>query len=86
MLTAVEVMKRFAVHSIWTIKQKQHLFGMKPLYAVLKVKFKDRPAGHWVVFLTKIVGVPFIAMAYIWSQKCESSMLSTCGSTEPIVW
>jgi len=57
-VTAVEVMKRFTVYSTWIIKQNQHFPPMKPLYAVLKLRFKDRPTGHWVVFQSEIAGVP----------------------------
>jgi len=78
----VEVMNRFAVHLTWIIKQNQQFFPMKPLYAVLIARFKDRPDSHWVVFQTKISG-PLIAMAYAWSQRGVSYMLSMCGSTEP---
>jgi len=56
---------------------------MKPLYAVLKARFKDRPAGHWVTFTTEISGIKLIAIAYAWSQRGVSYILSTCGSTEP---
>jgi len=79
--TAVEVMTKFGVNSTWIIKQNQHWFPMKPLFAVLKARFKDRPAGHWVTFHTTISGVPLIAMAYAWSQRGISYILSTCGST-----
>jgi hypothetical protein len=54
---------------------------MKPLFAVLKARFKDRPAGHWVNFHVTISGVPLIAMAYAWSQRGISYILSICGST-----
>ena len=56
---------------------------MKPLYTVLIARLKDRPASHWVVFQTKISGVPLIAVAYAGSQRGVSYMLSMCGSTEP---
>jgi hypothetical protein len=81
--TAVEVMNKFGVHSSWIIKQNQVWFPMKPLFAVLKARYKDRPAGHWVTFQTKISGVDIIALAYAWSQRRISFILSTCGSTRP---
>jgi hypothetical protein len=81
--TAVEVMRRFGVHYTWIIKQNQQRFPMKPLYAVLKARFKDRPAGHWVTFEATVSGVRLIAVAYAWSQRGVSYILSTCGSTEP---
>jgi hypothetical protein len=61
--TAVEVMNKFGVNSTWIIKQNQHWFPMKPRFAVLKKRFKDRLTGHWVTFHTTISGVPLIAMA-----------------------
>jgi hypothetical protein len=81
--TAVEVMNRFSAHSSWIIKQNQNWFPMKALFAVLKARHKDRPAGHWVTFHTTISGVELIAMAYAWSQRGISYILSTCGSTAP---
>jgi hypothetical protein len=33
-------MAKFGAHSMWIIKENQHWFPMKPLYAVLKVYFK----------------------------------------------
>jgi hypothetical protein len=75
--TAVEVMNKFGVHSYWIIKQNQHWFPMKQLYAVLKARFKDRPAGHWVVFHGTVSGVELIAMAYACSQRGISYTL--CG-------
>lgn len=82
-ITAVEVKKRFGVHSTWIVKQNQHCFPMKPLFAILKARFKTRPAGHWVTMKTEIAGVRLIAIAYAWSQRGVSYILSTCGSTEP---
>ena len=76
-------MNRFSAHSSWIIKQNQNWFPMKALYAVLKARHKDRPAGHWVTFHTTISGVELIAMAYAWSQRGISYILSTCGSTAP---
>jgi hypothetical protein len=76
-------MTKFRIHSTWIIKQNQQWFPMKPLYAVLKARFKDRPAGHWVTFTTEISGIKLIAIAYAWSQRGVSYILSTCGSTEP---
>ena len=76
-------MTKFRVHSTWIIKQNQQWFPMKPLYAVLKARFKDRPAGHWVTFTTKISGIKLIAIAYAWCQQGVLYILSTCGSTEP---
>ncbi len=76
-------MTKFGVHTTWIIKQNQQWFPMKPLHAVLKAHFKDRPDGHWVTFTTEISGIKLIAVAYTWSQRGVSYILSTCGSTEP---
>jgi hypothetical protein len=64
-----QVMTKFGVHTTWIIKQNQQWFPMKPFYAVLKARFKDRPAGHWVTFTTEISGIKLIAIAYAWSQR-----------------
>ena len=50
---------------------------------VLQARFKERRAGHWVVFKTVYEGATLIAMAYAWSMKGVSYILSTCRSTEP---
>jgi hypothetical protein len=55
---------------------------MEALHAVLKARFQDRPAGHWVVFHGVISGVKVMAIAYAWSQRGVSYKISTCGSTE----
>jgi hypothetical protein len=51
-MTAVEVMKCCGVHSSWVIKLNQQWFPMKALNAVMKARFGQRPAGHWVTFNT----------------------------------
>jgi hypothetical protein len=50
---------------------------------VLRARFKERPAGHWVVFRTTYQDVNVIAMAYAWSMRGTSYVISTCGSTDP---
>lgn len=82
-MTAVEVMKRCGVHSTWIIKQNQQWFPMKALKAVMNARFGQRPAGHWVTFTTTIAGVNLLAIAYAWSQRGVTYILSTCGSTAP---
>lgn len=81
--TCVELRRRLDVHSTWIIKQNSHLFPMKALNAILKARFKDRPAGHWVVMRTEIGEVKMFAIAFAWSQKGISYFLSTCGKTSP---
>ena len=83
--TTVEVMKRLGVHSMWIIKNNKASYPMAALHAVLKARFGDRPAGHWVTFSTEISGVKLFALAYAWSQKRVSYFLSTCGKTTPCV-
>ena len=82
-MTAVEVMKCCGVHSTWIIKQNQQWFPMKALKAVMNARFGQRPAGHWVTFTTTIAGVNLLAIAYAWSQRGVTYILSTCGSTAP---
>ena len=82
-MSAVEVGKRFGVNSSWIINQNQQWYPMKPLFAVLKARFGNRPAGHWVTMITTISNVSVIAVAYAWSQRGITYILSTCGSTEP---
>ena len=82
-LTAVEVKLQHGVHSTWIIKQNSNLYPKAPLQAILKARFGDRPAGHWVVMRATIGEVPLIALAYAWSKVGVSFFLSTCGSTGP---
>jgi hypothetical protein len=52
-MTAVETKKRFNVESTFIIKNNHSYYPMQALQAVLKARFGDRPAGHWVVFKQK---------------------------------
>ena len=81
--SAVEVYKRFGVHSTFIIKTNVQFYPMQVLCAILRARHGDRPAGHWVVLKTKIADVPLIAIAYAWSQRGISYFLSTCGTTTP---
>jgi len=80
-LTAVEVKRRFNVHSTWIIKQNSQLYPKKVLHAILKARHGENPAGHWIVMLATIGGVSLFAFAYAWSKAGVSYFLSTCGST-----
>jgi hypothetical protein len=82
-LSAVEVMVRFNVFSTWVIKQNTDFFPMQALHSVLKARYGDRPAGHWVVFRSNIHGVTLLAVCYAWSHSSTTYFLSTCGSTNP---
>ena len=53
-MTAVEVKKRFGVHSTFIIKNNRTLFPMRGLKRVLEARYGEHPAGHWVVFTTEI--------------------------------
>jgi hypothetical protein len=55
---------------------------MKARNAVMKARFGQRPAGHWVTFTTQVSGINVMAIAYAWSQWGVTYILSTCGSTE----
>ena len=82
-LSAVEVMTRLKVHSTWVIKQNTDFFPMLALRSVLEARCGERPAGHWVVFKTKIEDVKLAAIAYAWSHSSVSYFVTTCGSTAP---
>ena len=56
---------------------------MKVLHKILQVQFEDLPAGHWVTMSTMISGIPIYIIAYAWSQRGVSYMISTCGITAP---
>jgi hypothetical protein len=82
-LSAVEVYLHFGVHSTWVIKQNYDYFPVGAMKSILKARYGKKPAGHWVVFRTKISEVPLIAIAYAWSHTSTSFFISTCGSTHP---
>ncbi len=52
---------------------------MQVLLKVLLARHGSKPAGHWVVMQATIAGVELIAMAYAWSQKGITYMISSCG-------
>ena len=81
--TAVELQRIKGVHSTWIVKQNNQFYPMRAMHALLKARYKDHPAGHWVVMRSVIGGVKLFAMAYAWSQSGVSYFLSTCGKTSP---
>jgi hypothetical protein len=79
-MTSVEVNNRMEVDSTWIIKGNRSLYPMAGLHAVLKGRFGNKCAGHWMSMTSVIGGVKLLALAYAWSQKVVSYFLSTCGS------
>jgi hypothetical protein len=80
-MTCVEVWKRFQVHSTFIVKGNINFFPVRALHAILKARFGERPAGHSVVMETVVSGVKVFAMAYAWSHRGVSYIVSTCGDT-----
>ena len=80
--SAVEAQVRFGSRTTFIIKNNTHLFPMQALHAVLRARYGDRPAGHWVVFHATISNVKSMAVVYGWSQRGLSYFISTGGSTE----
>lgn len=56
-------------------------FPMEALHAVLRARYPDNAAGHWVVMKAVIAEVDVFVMAYAWSNKGVSYIVSTCGTT-----
>ena len=81
--SCIEIMEKFKVHSTFIVKNNTNCLPMKVLRKILQVRFKDHPAGHWVTMSTMISGIPIYIIAYAWSQRGVSYMVSTCGSTAP---
>ena len=79
--SCVDIYKRLNVYSTFIVKNNTSFFPMKVLYNILQVRFGDHPAGHWVTMSTEISDVPIFVVAYDWSQRELSYMISTCGST-----
>ena len=82
-MSSIELMIRFKVYSTFIVKNNTSLYPMKVISDVLKARYPTRAAGHWVVFKSTIAGVPIFAIAYTWSNKRCSFMVSTCGKTSP---
>ena len=80
-MSSVEVYKRFGVHSTFVVKNNTRYFPMRVLHRILVARYKRRPAGHWVVMHTTIADVPIMVVAYAWSQRGVTYLVSTCGST-----
>jgi hypothetical protein len=53
--SSVEVKVRFNVFSTRVIKQNTDFYPMQALHSVLTARYKERPAGHWVVFRARDV-------------------------------
>jgi hypothetical protein len=82
-MTAVELKKRLNLNPTFIIKNSSTFFPTKPLHGILRFRFGDKAAGHWVVMTTTISGVKLMLIAYAWSQRGMYYFLSTCGSTAP---
>ena len=80
-VTAVELYKRFGVHSTFIIKNNDNWYPRKPLLEILFARHGERVAGHHVVMTANIAGVELFASAYAWSENGITFLLSTCGTT-----
>ena len=81
-MSSVEVFKRFGVHSTFVVKNNTAYYPMRVLHRILIARYNNRPAGHWVVMHTKISDVPIMVVAYAWSNRGVTYLVSTCGSTK----
>jgi hypothetical protein len=82
-MMAVELKKRLNLNSTFIINDNIRLYPTKALHGILRSRFGDKAAGHWIVMTTTIAGVKLATIAYAWSQRGMSYFLSTCGSTSP---
>jgi hypothetical protein len=82
-MKAVELKKRVNLNSTFIIKNNSTFFPTKALHGILRSRFGDKAAGHWVVMTTAISGVKLMAISYAWIHRGMSYFLSTCGSTAP---
>ena len=78
---SVELMRRLGVHSTFVIKQNTQYYPMEVLNAILRARFPSSAAGHWVVMKATISEVDLFVMAYAWSARGVSYIVSTCGTT-----
>ncbi len=69
------------IHSTFIVKQNLNYFPMQVLHSILLARFPRHPAGHWVVMKAKISGINIFIMAYAWSNKGISYMVSSSGTT-----
>ncbi len=77
----VELYKYLGIFSTFIVKHQTAFFPMKVLQAVLLARYGDRPAGKKVVMKANIAGCNIFVMAYAWSAKGISYIVSTCGTT-----
>ena len=80
--SVIELRKRVKIHSTFVVKNNTNLYPMRVLHRLLKVRYGERPAGHWLVMLNSISDVPIFSIVYAWSQRRVSYFISTCGNTE----
>ena len=62
--TAIEVYKKFNVHSTFLTKNIMYLYPMGALHSVLQARF-PKSVGHWVVFTAKIASIDFTHTARV---------------------
>ena len=81
METCVELKRRLGLYSTFIVKQNLNYFPMPVLHAVLRARYPQRTAGHWVVMKATISEVNVFVMAYAWLNRGVAYMVSSCGST-----
>ena len=79
--TTVELKKKLGIFSTFIVKGNVNYFPMDVLKSVLLARYPKRPAGHWVVMKATISEVELFIMAYAWSNKGISYIVSSCGTT-----
>jgi hypothetical protein len=77
-MTAMELKKRLNLNSSFIIKNNSTFYPMKALHGILRSRFQDKAAGHWVIMTTNIAGVKLMTIANAWSQCGVSYFLLTC--------
>jgi len=79
--TVVELKRRVEVNSTFIVKQNKKYFPMEVLRTLLLLRFPRRPAGHWVIMKATISEVDVFVMAYAWSNRGITFIVSSCGET-----
>lgn len=76
-----EITRKMGIDSSFVIKNNTSLFPKRVLHRIMKARHGKTQVGNWVVMSTNIKGVKLIAIAYAWSNKDVSYVLSTMGET-----
>ena len=78
----VEIRKMMKENYTFIAKNNTSFFPMKVLHKIIQARCGNFTARYWVVMNVVITQVTIYVLAYVWSQRELSCMISICGSTD----